>query len=310
MRTGRFLAAVLAASFAAAGAIGPAVPQDRASAPPAPAPSALLPKAGQAGEWAAAAEPARYVRESLYGYIDGGAELILPYGFEELAVGRYGRAGGREVTIEIYKTATALDAFGLFSVQRDGREDISSAIASPHWLSPSQACLVKGRYHVNLVGYETRADDLEGMLRTVEALLPSPGRGGPDPRFGALPAEGRVPRSERYIKGEAAARAETQFFSDEAWGFGRGATAVSARYEPGGIKMIIVEAASEPAGLEAAVRAQFAANLEAVEAESGRLTARGGSGQTFFYQRLGRTAYLIWGKDAAAASALLGRTAR
>jgi hypothetical protein len=273
---------------------------------------AHLPKAGQAGAWAPSAPPERYVRESLYGYIDGGAELVLPYGFEEVAVGRYRRPGdsAREITVEIYRTASSLDAFGLFSLQRDGREDVSATIHSAHWLSPTQACLARGRYYVNLVGDGTDEADLAGMLKAVEALIPGPSASGLDPRFDALPSEGRIPRSERYIKGDGAARAETQFFSDPAWGFGLGATAVSARYEPGDAKLIVIETAGEAAGLDAAVRDQFAANLEGLQTTAGVLAARNGPGQAFFYARHGRTAFLVWAKDAASAAGLLDRVRR
>ncbi len=275
--------------------------------------STILPPTGQAGGWTPSGPSERYVKESLYGYIDGGAELVLPYGFEELAVGRYVTAGngGREITIEIYRTATGLDAFGLFSVQRDGREEVSPSLASPHWLSPSQACLAKGSIYVSLTGFGTSASDLEGVLKAVAARIPETAPTGLEARFRALPVEGRAPRSERFIKGESAARAETQFFSEPAWGFGRGATAVSARYEPGGLKLIVIDAGpAGPKGLDDAVRAQFEANLEGIEARPDRLSARNGAGQTFLYARRGGRALLAWGKDEEAAAALLERAGR
>jgi hypothetical protein len=246
------------------------------------------------------------LKESLYGYIDGGAELVLPYSFEEAAVGRYAPAGGgaREITVEVYRTATGLDAFGLFSVQRDGREDISPALASSHWLSPDQASLVKGPYYVNLVGFETAAADLEAMLKAVEARIPGPAAAALDPRFAVLPSEGRAPRSERFLKGEGAARAETQFFSAPAWGFGRGTTAVSARYAPGEAKLIVILTAADPEALDEAARDQFAANLDGMKEEGGRLTARSAAGLGFAYARCGRTAFLAWGKGEAAEALL------
>lgn len=266
----------------------------------------LLPKAGQAGPWAPSSPSETYLKESLYGYIDGGAELVLPYGFEEAAVGRYTPAGGggREITVEVYRTATALDAFGLFSVQRDGREDISPALSSSHWLSPEQASLAKGPYYVNLVGFETSAADMEAMLKAVEARIPGPAAAALDARFAVLPSEGRAPRSERFLKGEGAARAETQFFSEPAWGFGRGATAVSARYAAGEAKLIVILAAVDPEGLDEAARDQFAANLDGLKDEGGRLRARSAAGLGFAYERRGRTAYLAWGKGEAAAALL------
>lgn len=310
-RLGAARRAVIAA-LAAGAALALAPPQ---TAPPPQdlSAAAVLPAAGQAGRWAPAGPPERYVRESLYGYIDGGAELILPYGFRELAVGRYASSagGGAEITVEAYRMETALDAFGLFSVQRDGREDVSPAVGAPHWISPSQACLAKGDFYVSLTGFETAAADLESLLRSVEARIPDASAADRAAPFDVLPAAGRAPRSERFIKGEGAARAETQFFSEPAWGFGRGATAVSSRYEPGGLKLVVVEAGSaDPVSLDAAVRAQFEANLDGTETRGGVLTARNGAGLTFFYvRRAGRT-FLAWGKDAGAAAALLERAAR
>jgi hypothetical protein len=246
------------------------------------------------------------LKESLYGYNDGGAELVLPYGFEEAAVGRYAPAGGgsREITVEVYKTATALDAFGLFSVQRDGREDTSPVLLSDHWLSPGQAGLTKGPYYINLVGFETTAADLAAMLKAVEARIPGPVAAALDPRFAVLPAEGRVTRSERFIRGEGAARAETQFFSEPAWGFERGTTAVSARYAPGEAKLIVILAAGDPEALDEAARNQFAANLDGLKDEGGRLQARNAAGQGFAYARRGQTAFLAWGNGETAASLL------
>jgi hypothetical protein len=314
------LAAALAAgSLLGNSAVGPALAlrstasrTDAAAAKlQAPSAQAILPKAGQAGPWGPSSPPETYLKESHYGYIDGGAELVLPYGFEEAAVGRYAPAGGggREITVEVYKTATPLDAFGLFSVQRDGREDVSPAISSAHWLSPDQASLAKGSYYVNLVGFETTAADLEAMLKAVEARIPGPAAAALDPWFAVLPAEGRAPRSERFIKGEGAARAETQFFSEPAWGFGRGTKAVSARYAPGEAKLIVILAAGDAEELDKAARDQFAANLDRMKDEGGRLTARNAAGQGFAYARRGRTAFLAWGRGEAAA-ALLALAAR
>lgn len=300
----------LAAALLAAGAAWALAAPGAAATIQEPSAAAILPPAGPAGRWAPAGAPERYARESLYGFIDGGAELVLPYGFRELAVGRYASLDdrGAEITVEVYSLESERDAFGLFSVQRDGREDVSPAIGSPHWISPSQAGLAKGSYYVSITGFETAASDLEGLLKAVEARIPGPPAANRDARFDVLPAAGRAPRSERFIKGEGAARAETQFFSEPAWGFGLGATAVSGRYEPGGLKLIVVEVGSaDPAGLDAAVRAQFEANLEGTEARGDGLKARNGAGLTFFYARRAGRAFLVWGKDADAAAALIGR---
>jgi hypothetical protein len=215
------------------------------------------------------------------------------------------------MTVEVYRTDGPRDAFGLFSLQRDGREDVSPAIASPHWLTPSQAGLAKGPFHVSLTGFGTAPADLEAMLKAIEPRLPGPAVAASDPRFARLPAEGRVEASLRFIKGEGAARSEAQILADPAWGFAAGSTAVSARYEPGDLKLIAAALASpDQAGLEAAVRAQFEANLEKVAARPEGLAARDGLGRTFLFAGRDGRAFLVWGRDEAAAAALLGRALR
>ncbi len=61
----------------------------------------------------------RFEGKALYGYIDGGAELVYEYGFTRLAV-QHVTAGGEEFTLESYLMRDDLAAIGLFSVSRGG----------------------------------------------------------------------------------------------------------------------------------------------------------------------------------------------
>lgn len=194
-------------------------------------------------------------------------------------------------------------------MQRDGTEDVSSGIATPHWIAPSQACLAKGRFYVSLVGFGTSSADLESLLKLIEIRIPGPAAAGLDLRFGVLPADGRRPRSERFLKGEVAARAETQLLSEPFWGFGLGTTAVAARYGDGTARLVVISLAADPAGLDAAVRRMFESNLEGTAAAGGRLTARGAAGLSFAFERRGRNAFLAWGKGSLAGE-LLDRAIR
>ena len=58
-----------------------------------------------------------YEGSALYGYIDGGADLYLEYGFKKLGRQEI-RAGGERMVVEIYLMRSPLDAFGVFSVMR------------------------------------------------------------------------------------------------------------------------------------------------------------------------------------------------
>jgi len=60
---------------------------------------------------------AYYSGKALFGYIDGGAELYLEYGFKKLGRQQV-RSSKEEIVVEIYQMAGANEAYGIFSVQR------------------------------------------------------------------------------------------------------------------------------------------------------------------------------------------------
>jgi len=273
--------------------------------------SSLLPISGEVGEWKLAAAPERYVKDSLYGYIDGGAELYLPYGFENVEVGHFTRTPGnpaREIAVEIYRMATPLDAFGIFSVQREGDEKSSGALPRPNWILPGQTAFVKGSYFVTVQGVPADNESVQAMTQVVAGRIdPSPDIFAGLP-LAALPVAERQSGSERYIKGEPAARSETQFFSLPYWGFAAGTTAVSAYYGTEKIKLLLVDITEPPATLDTEVRAQFESNLEGTRVSGGTISARNSAGHWFFFARRDRRAFFVFGKtDEAAARAILRR---
>lgn len=58
-----------------------------------------------------------FTRETLFDYIDGGAEIFLSYDFQRLLVQEY-VSGENYVIVEIYQMRSSEDAFGLFSLNR------------------------------------------------------------------------------------------------------------------------------------------------------------------------------------------------
>jgi hypothetical protein len=80
---------------------------------------ALLPASCAPG-WVKDGAPATYTRESLYRYIDGEAELYMPYGFEKAATVMYaGPAGeGSGMVASIFRMGSLLDAFGIYAGYR------------------------------------------------------------------------------------------------------------------------------------------------------------------------------------------------
>ncbi len=90
-----------------------------------------------------------YDGKSLWGYMDGGADLYLEYGFEGLLVQEITY---KEISVkcEIYKMNDPLSAFGIFSVQRHNCKQIAG-FKTMHCANNYQVQIVKGDYYISII---------------------------------------------------------------------------------------------------------------------------------------------------------------
>ena len=84
----------------------------------------LLPDTGEGWKISEALET--YNRKNLFDYINGGAELYLAYDFQQLVVRTYTSAfvdstKGKSITVEIWQMNSSADAFGIFSLDQEGK---------------------------------------------------------------------------------------------------------------------------------------------------------------------------------------------
>ncbi|MGB8357972.1 MAG: DUF6599 family protein [Bacteroidales bacterium] len=90
-----------------------------------------------------------FTAESLYGYIDGGAELYLEYGFDTLVVTEL-ISDGRDIKVELYRMKDAEAAFGIFSVSRF-RCNGGARLTDHMCRSAYQLQFCKGSYYVSII---------------------------------------------------------------------------------------------------------------------------------------------------------------
>lgn len=268
--------------------------------------------------WTRTGPAEMFNREGLYGYIDGGAEIVLPYDFRKLSVSRYRPAGGgeREITLEIYRMAAGEDAFGLYSTKLEGGETPVPGVSSDSWIVPGQAALAKGPFTVNVLGPDCEEDEIAAFAAAVERLVPGAGTARPE-GLGRLPRDGMVPSSARFVKGAVAAANESPFLENAIWGFGgsgAGGTAATVAYTAkyaaaaGISKLALVElAAAPPDGfLEEAVLASFRYYLQDVREAEGVIEGRNAAGRLFLFARRDAFAAIVLGEpDETAARARL-----
>ncbi len=115
-------------------------------------------------------KPARtFTGESLFGYINGGAELFLEYGFSSAWVAEISLSGGKYKT-EIYRMNGAEEAFGIFSVSRfkcTGLPPVSKY--SCHNKYQLQIC--SGEYYISIINSTGSRSDSLASLAIGEAVV-------------------------------------------------------------------------------------------------------------------------------------------
>jgi hypothetical protein len=137
--------------------------------------------------------------ENLFEYINGGAEVYHQYQFAGLVHQRY-RVGEVELTVDVHDMAGALNAFGIYSVERAPGYNYVP-IGAEGYLNDLALNFLQGPCYVKLLaaGRSARtAAVLDSVAKSISAKI---GAGKSLPAALALfPAANKTPRSERFIR--------------------------------------------------------------------------------------------------------------
>lgn len=232
----RRAAAALSALALAIAAIGPAAgaePDARRSD------EGRLPADDAVPGWKRA-EPARvYSGPELYELIDGGAEIFFEHGFERVTVQRYA-LGPDEIGIDLYAMRDAAAALGIY-LARCGDETPAPGLDLRHTAGRHELLAVQGAYYVvveDLSGRAERAADLVAFARALAPRLPA---AEPVAALAALPKDGRLPGSERLIRGPLALESLIQLGDGDILQLVGRVTAAAATYQgPAGRFTLVV----------------------------------------------------------------------
>jgi len=134
--------------------------------------------------------------QSLYEYIDGGAEIYHQYGFVELATASY-KADDQEIILDIYKFDNEDNAYGLYSAVKPP-EPGNMQLGAEGFSTENSVDFVKGSYLVRIVGFdetETTKQAIEKLAENLDAALP--GSINKPATFELFPRDSLVPGSEK-----------------------------------------------------------------------------------------------------------------
>lgn len=211
----------------------------------------LLPADGFAGAWKKSAPPRTFTSADLYGHINGGAELFLELGFEQLTVQKY-KDGANELGVEIYRMTDATAARAVY-IARRGKETPDPALKARHTVSRHQLQVQRDKYYVivnNVSGGTSVTPVLINAAASVVKLIPTD---GPIPALALLPKANLVPNSERIIRGTYTLQALFTLGEGDMLSLGSKLTAAAGEYTGGaGTTTLIVSEYPTPAAAAAA----------------------------------------------------------
>ncbi|MEE4312562.1 MAG: DUF6599 family protein [candidate division KSB1 bacterium] len=170
-----------------------------------------LPSYGNAGDqiifpddqfqrgWLKSGPEQSYIKNDLYGYINGGAELFYEFGFERLDLQEY-RHQSRELVLELYTMESPESALGIYLMKR-GDETPDSLVAARNSSVAQQIMAVKGNYFIIVNNLSGDVDNYNAMRRLVNQVAGNVPDAVETTLLSALPAADRVPNSEMIVRG-------------------------------------------------------------------------------------------------------------
>ena len=147
--------------------------------------------------WRHREEAALYTPDTLFEYINGGAELYISYGFVRLWAHKYARPNHPEISLDIFDMGHSHRAFGVYS---HGRETDDRIMGQGGEYAGGLLTFWQDRYYVSILIYPESESGREAVFKLGRAVAAAAGGGGATPPIlNELPAENLIPESRRYI---------------------------------------------------------------------------------------------------------------
>jgi hypothetical protein len=151
----------------------------------------------QINGWRAASRDRVYDPDTIFGYINGGAEVYKAYNMRSCFSRRYSAADGAEIILDIFDMGSSQDAFGVFTHDTDGK---MVTIGQGGRLRPGWLSFWKDRFFISIYAQE----DTDAIHKTIIDLAAKIAAGIPEsgakPKIlSRLPAEGLKSDSIRYL---------------------------------------------------------------------------------------------------------------
>jgi hypothetical protein len=160
----------------------------------------LYPAKNEVPGWAMKETPRSFKPANLYEFIDGAADGYLTYGFQEVATADYAQeSSGFQAVIDIYQMQDPLNAFGIYSEERNpeysfmkiGNEGYSGGTSVNFWSGP---------YYVKITTFDEKDALKQEMTKLAAAVAGKVTVPGAEPiEVSYFPKKDLLPHSTTYI---------------------------------------------------------------------------------------------------------------
>ncbi|KPJ61888.1 MAG: hypothetical protein AMS15_05605 [Planctomycetes bacterium DG_23] len=160
---------------------------------------ALVPEKDALAGWPMIDEVRVFQGEELFDFINGAGEPFYTYGFLSVATADYQNEDGQILTVEIYEMDSSANAFGIYSFQRPGQGE-RIEVGADCVLAESILYCWKDRYYIKVHTFPDSAAARDAVKAFAEIIAGNiKGKGEPPALLKALPPEGLIPGSEKFL---------------------------------------------------------------------------------------------------------------
>ena len=184
------------------------------------------------GDWVAAEAPDQYDTVSIFGYIDGHAEVYLAYGMRGCLARRFsGPEGEADLVLDLFEMGSPADAFGVFTHDQDGEP---AGVGQDSLLRYGWLSFWKGRFFVSIVAESETERSTRAVLDLGHAVAALIEEEGSLPAFVTdLPSESLVERSVRFLRDPQILSTHLPLITENPFGLGDGTPAALGTYRQG-----------------------------------------------------------------------------
>lgn len=166
--------------------------------------------------------------QTLYTYINGGAELYLSHSFERAASRRYAREDQPEIMVDLFRMASPEDAYAVFSLSR---EKENAGFGENAQEGPGMLLFRKHRYCISIISYPVTDESQATVHRLAGLIEKAIPEGIGDPALVThLPERDRRKASIRYFRHHAWQNVYGLISHDDILHIGDSAEIAVARY--------------------------------------------------------------------------------